>query len=525
MCYSPLTDDPVLYMPSQLANTPSTHLVRAAQYLRMSTEHQQYSIANQSAAIALYAAAHNIGIVRSFTDEGKSGTSIKHRSGLQGLLKTVVSGEADFDLILVYDVSRWGRFPDADEAAHYEFLCKKAGVQIRYCAEQFENDNSTTSNLLKALKRTMAGEYSRELSSKVSSGQRRLAAMGFWQGGGPPYAMSRRIVNQDGELKEVLKFGQWKSISTERVVLTLGPPKEVKTIQLAFDLFTRRQKTRYEIVDILNQRKCFWGKRPWTIAKLRKIFTNPIYKGAYPYLKHHLGRDLPPDKWLVREKAFPAIVSQGQWQQARDRVKEEARKLVDSEMLERLRRLWKRKGTLNSNLINATKGIPSVEAYVNHFGGINETYKLIGYPLKRNLGFLHSIRMAQNIGNEISEHICAKVRAIGGTAERLHSPHRILLNRNVSVRVKVARGYVRWRGFMRWVLLLGRRFTTDILIFARLEPPNPEVLDYFVFPAISRLHGALSPRKENSPPFLDVYRFPTLDTFIETFCSFPLEET
>jgi DNA invertase Pin-like site-specific DNA recombinase len=53
-------------MPSQPANTPSTHLLRAAQYLRMSTDHQQYSTVNQSAAIALYAAAHNIGIVRSF---------------------------------------------------------------------------------------------------------------------------------------------------------------------------------------------------------------------------------------------------------------------------------------------------------------------------------------------------------------------------------------------------------------------------------------------------------------------------
>jgi len=42
---------------------------------------------------------------------------------------------------------------------------------------QFENDNSAISNLLKALKRTMAGEYSRELSVKVSAGQRRLVAM------------------------------------------------------------------------------------------------------------------------------------------------------------------------------------------------------------------------------------------------------------------------------------------------------------------------------------------------------------
>src|SRR4051794_35873115 len=104
-------------MQDPAANPPSSRLLRAAQYLRMSTEHQRYSPANQAAAIALYATAHNIGIVRSFLDEGKSGTTIKGRRGLQELLAAVVSGTADFEIILVYDISRWGRFPDADEAA------------------------------------------------------------------------------------------------------------------------------------------------------------------------------------------------------------------------------------------------------------------------------------------------------------------------------------------------------------------------------------------------------------------------
>jgi len=151
----------------------------------MSTDHQQYSIANQSAAIALYAAAHNLGIIRSFVDGGKTGVTIKRRRGLQGLLDVVESGMADFSIVIVYDVSRWGRFPDADESAHYEFVCKRAGISVQYCAEQFENDNSPTSNLLKALKRTMASEYSRELSVKVSAGQRRLASMGFCKAGTP----------------------------------------------------------------------------------------------------------------------------------------------------------------------------------------------------------------------------------------------------------------------------------------------------------------------------------------------------
>jgi DNA invertase Pin-like site-specific DNA recombinase len=83
----------------------------------MSTEQQEYSIANQSAAIALYGAAHDIGIVRSFVDAGKIGTTIKRRAGLQELLRIVESGNAAFTDILVYDVSRWGRFLDSDESA------------------------------------------------------------------------------------------------------------------------------------------------------------------------------------------------------------------------------------------------------------------------------------------------------------------------------------------------------------------------------------------------------------------------
>ena len=109
----------------------------------MSTEHQRYLISNQSAAIALYAAAHNMGIIRSFVGEGKTGTTIKCRKGLQELLRLVASGAADFKQVLVYDVSRWGRFPDSDEAAHYEFLCKQAGIAVTA-----QNSSITTTALL-----------------------------------------------------------------------------------------------------------------------------------------------------------------------------------------------------------------------------------------------------------------------------------------------------------------------------------------------------------------------------------------
>jgi DNA invertase Pin-like site-specific DNA recombinase len=87
-------------------------LIRAAEYVRMSTDHQRYSTANQSDAIQAYAMQHGMAIVRTYSDAGKSGLSINRRNALKQLLDDVQTGRADFRTILVYDVSRWGRFQE-----------------------------------------------------------------------------------------------------------------------------------------------------------------------------------------------------------------------------------------------------------------------------------------------------------------------------------------------------------------------------------------------------------------------------
>ena len=164
----------------------------------MSTEHQKYSTENQADAIRLYAAARSIDIVRTYADEGKSGLSIDGRDALKRLLEDVESKHVDFDIILVYDVSRWGRFQDADESAYYEYICRRSGISVHYCAEQFENDGSPVSTIVKGVKRAMAGEYSRELSAKVFTGQCRLIELGYRQGGSPGYGLRRNSSTNQG---------------------------------------------------------------------------------------------------------------------------------------------------------------------------------------------------------------------------------------------------------------------------------------------------------------------------------------
>src|ERR1700733_2705233 len=98
-------------------------IIRAAQYVRMSTEHQQYSTENQAEVIARYATQHGMEIVATYEDSGKSGLTLTGREELKRLLADAESGTADFSVVLVYDVSRWGRFLDADESAYHEYVC------------------------------------------------------------------------------------------------------------------------------------------------------------------------------------------------------------------------------------------------------------------------------------------------------------------------------------------------------------------------------------------------------------------
>ena len=241
----------------------------------MSTEHQKYSTENQADAICRYAAARSIDIVRTYADEGKSGLSIDGRDALKRLLEDVESKHVDFDMILVYDVSRWGRFQDADESAYYEYICRRSGITVHYCAEQFENDGSPVSTIVKGVKRAMAGEYSRELSAKVFTGQCRLIELGYRQGGSPGYGLRRRLIDQSGATKAQLSRGEHKSLQTDRVVLVAGPADEVAVVQEIYHRFVKEGLSERPIADDLNLRGIQTDSgRPWTKGTVHQILIN-----------------------------------------------------------------------------------------------------------------------------------------------------------------------------------------------------------------------------------------------------------
>ncbi len=282
-------------------------LCRAAEYVRMSTEHQQYSTENQRDKIREYAAQRGIEIIRTYADEGKSGLRIDGRQALQRLIKDVEDGIADFHTILVYDVSRWGRFQDADESAYYEYICRRAGIQVAYCAEQFENDGSPVSTIVKGVKRAMAGEYSRELSAKVFAGQCRLMELGYRQGGMAGFGLRRVLIDQHGSTKGELARGEHKSLQMDRVILMPGPEDETGIVNQMYRWFIDEGLIESEIAGRLNGMKVRTDlDRQWTRGTVHEVLTNEKYIGnnIYNRVSFKLKKKRvvnTPDMWIKKE--------------------------------------------------------------------------------------------------------------------------------------------------------------------------------------------------------------------------------
>jgi DNA invertase Pin-like site-specific DNA recombinase len=494
----------------------------------MSTEHQQYSTENQKQIVAKYAEAKGMEIVRTYSDDARSGLNIEGRGGLRDLISDVERGDAGFSEVLVYDVSRWGRFQDVDESAYYEYKCKRSNVRINYCAEQFENDGSLSSTLLKTIKRTMAGEYSRELSVKVFNGQCRLIELGFRQGGPAGYGLRRQLIDKDRNAKHVLSRGEQKSIQTDRVILVPGPEEEVRIVREIYDRFTQEGSGEATIAALLNSRGILTDLgRPWTRAVIHRILTSPKYAGANVFnrrsfkLKHKRVSN-PPDMWIRLDNAFTPLISAEQFAHSLAIVQRRDAYLSDEQLLDRLRLLLSRIGSLSAVLIDEADDMPSSSTYEGRFGGLSRVYALIGYTPHRDLRYIELNRQLRKYHSEQCASIIAKLRQDGASVEQNGSNGLLEINQEFSASLVIARCRETSSGKNRWMIRLDSSLEPDVTVAARLKPGNQEIQDFYLFPKIAMLSASCRLADENGI-VMDAYRFETLDFFHQMVRRVPIE--
>lgn len=356
----------------------------AVRYVRVSTEHQRYSLEHQSDLISSHAIKCGYNLISTYTDEGRSGLTIAGREGLVRLLHDVTNPQRTFSIILVLDVSRWGRFQDVDQHAAYEFICRDMGVRIEYVNEAFANDDSVATSLLKHMKRIMASEYSRELSSKVSRAAVATAERGFKQGGPLPIGYRRMLVSGDGTHQRILQAGEQKSLTSDKVVIVPGPKEEVAIIRRIFRLFTRDRFDLRTIARKLNNDGVAADSGGvWTARKIKGLLTNTLNIGVYSYNKTttrlKTKKTKNPEAMWVKVRVGKPIISEQTFGLAKRLLLRRPTKYTKSEMLAGAGRLLKAKGRLSSALIACCPDIPGPHTYARQFGSLSKLYELLGY--------------------------------------------------------------------------------------------------------------------------------------------------
>jgi len=466
---------------------PTTPVVRAVAYVRMSTEHQKYSITNQINAIKEYAEQHGLYLVGVYSDEGISGLKIENRVGLQKLIHDVADGKPDFSKVLVYDVSRWGRFQDADESAYYEFGCRKNGVDVIYCAEPFENDRSPLSTIVKSMKRAMAAEYSRELGARIFRASCTLSGQGFNVGGRIPYGYKTELVDANG--KPITRLTDRKMLPGYRVRLALGPAHEVRIVKEIYRRYVTLRESTGEIANYLNKQgyPARQGGR-WGSSVIASILTNEKYVGTQTYnrtsMKLRATRKRNDDsEWIRVPKAFKGVVDAKTFERAqRFREKEiVGSHLSDDELLILLRGFIAEQGIISGRILDPRHGMPSVPTYARRFGSLKRAYDLVGYDLYDKSAWIRRkqlVDMRLAVLQEVEDEL---LRA--GVQVNVPSACRLVLNNRIRCSFSISRRDHGIAVGYRWRLGIRQVRGVDFHLIGRLaNDKSTSPFDYFLFP-------------------------------------------
>ncbi len=484
----------------------------------MSTEHQQYSTENQGEIIRQYAERRGMTVVRTYADAGKSGLRIDGRDALKQLIQDVENGNADFNAILVYDVSRWGRFQDADESAYYEYICRRAKIEVHYCAEQFENDGSPISTIVKGVKRAMAGEYSRELSAKVFIGQCRLIELGFRQGGSPGFGLRRMLREVTGQLKGILDHGQQKSIQTDRVILVPGPQEEVEIVRWMYRTFVEERIVESKLATMLNERGITTDLgRPWTQGTVHQVLTSEKYAGnnIYNRVSFKLKQKRvvnPPEMWIRANAAFEPLIPPDLFAKTQEIIRERSRRYSNDELLGQLRGLLQREGRISGLLIDEADGIASSSVFRHRFGSLIQAYKLVAYTPERDYQFIETNRQLRLMYPQVVADVVGNIRRLEGEVTADPVTDLLTINHEFTASIVLARCQQREDGSFRWLIRVDSGLKPDITVAVRMDAENRDPLDYYLLPSLDMTFEKLLIAEDN-PVGIETFRFDNLNFF------------
>lgn len=310
----------------------------AAGYIRCSTDLQEESPEQQKKEILSFAERSGFSITEWYVDFGKSGTTFEQRPEFLRLRRKVEESP-NFQAVICYDESRWGRAIDAEENTYWRVHFRKHGVEVLLVKTSVDPKNEFAP-MLKAFEGVQASQYSKKLSELTLRGAMSNGA--FSNGGPAPYGYTRIAVNLKTGIERELQDGEYLVRHQEKVKWGIGKPEEVEVVRYIFN--ERAKGVGFIIIaEDLNHRNIPCPRRgrwrnkdqKWSVVTIKTILENPAYYGARAYNKNSMssiqaqskGRDPKKharyphwkngkDEWVIAEDAHEPVITKDLWMKA-----------------------------------------------------------------------------------------------------------------------------------------------------------------------------------------------------------------
>lgn len=273
--------------------------MKIAAYCRVSTdkEDQANSFESQQRFFYEYITGHpDWSLFEIYADEGITGTSVKKRTAFQRMMRD--AEHRCFDLIVTKEISRFAR--NTLDSIYYTRKLKSLGVGVL-----FLNDNLNTlqedSELILAIKSTIAQEESRATSSRVKWGQTRRMEQGV--------VFGRSLLGYD--------------VVGGKMIVN---PEGAAIVRLIFHKYVTEQKGSTTIARELERAgiPTLTGSTRWRSSVILKILRNEKYCGDLKqkktitpdYLTHRKKYNHGEEAFVFLKDHHEPIVSREVWEQA-----------------------------------------------------------------------------------------------------------------------------------------------------------------------------------------------------------------
>lgn len=276
----------------------NTRTKPAVGYIRMSTDKQEESPAQQKAEVLKLADKHGFHIVRWYQDDAISGAKTLKRKGFRQMIEDAKE-RGDFKAILCWDQDRFGRF-DSLEAGEWISPLRRVGVQLVCVVQGRINWDDFAGRMIYQITQEGKHRYLVDLSRNALRGMIHYAKDGNVMGMPTPYGYDRVYFDDNG--KEMCRIERGERFRKPRAWTAKFVPEktrgEVETLRWMFETFASGDRSARSLAVELNERKVpSPSGGEWDFSHVKNLLRHPVYIGTLAYgrrsagLYHGVGAD------------------------------------------------------------------------------------------------------------------------------------------------------------------------------------------------------------------------------------------